>query len=578
MFPLPQTLNLSAIARRLIDPIGPAIVPSTSPSAIRYWPPHLMSISTRRAALLLASSVALAILVCIGLWMFLDGHATPAGSVQEAGVPRQQTANDHPAPEPVREAVDPFPDGRIWLRATSWEGAPDTLAFTWSKPDQRWILPGLRSVADPDGWWKVELPSAHAAAAGDDALAVMADGCAVEWIQSPDVAKRYEIALTPLIHFVELVDIDRGERVVGARIRLSAAPMAGAAWLPDSRPGIDLASAIYHSVPHESGCYLVNGLLGEDHRYRFEIEHPLYVVAPGAPSILSRSAGWLRIGLQMPLVASIRYVGDELLDARIRIPGSVADAGTRARLDAIRSALVARHEPSLTAVFLRDVDPAGVLAPDADPLFIRATALFRHGERRADEVPAVRLADFEGPIEVHVDRPGDAAMLTEVTIAPPPRFQGVVEGSFKVLLSGGRDFRPRVVKLGDTIELPPGEYLVTGAGDHVSGALAPTTYTVRAGEPTRFDLQWRDGTYLYQVDLGVPPGVAKVHFICGEEPGRFVLDCGVDGSGVAMFWTRRLLEQATVHARGCAPAVVVFAPTRNPWIRRGSCILQARQQ
>lgn len=235
-----------------------------------------------------------------------------------------------------------------------------------------------------------------------------------------------------------------------------------------------------------------------------------------------------------------------------------------------RAKLVEQYKASLTVMFLNDPESiAGV----RDAV---ASCVLRHG-RRKDTIPVVRLAEFRGPVIVQVTALGDEIPMQAVTIKGPPKF-GDVAPNFTVMVHGGSKFPIRVVEVGETLSLPPGVYHVIGRGDWAFGALEREKFVVRAGEPTTFELHWREGIRMYVMHVFGAAGVRAVQFECGEGQKTLVVTAPLDDEGRAVFWIRSDVRRGIVRAMapGFDPAEVVFSPTRDPRIATGECRLVPR--
>jgi hypothetical protein len=482
-----------------------------------------------------------------------EDHAASAGAVQ-------------PATPAVREIVDPFPDGRVWLRVRGGDEPPKKLSFQWDRGEERCVLfpPAIRP--DVDGWWKVPFPAPRDPLLEN--LAVCAAGYAVSWLIAASSEIRYEIELVPLDQVIEVRDAETGQLVRGARIRASRAPVEGEAWQLDSFPGAGSDVAIYHAT-EGPGLYELNGrAAAAPHHY--ELEHEHYVLATGSPSTLELGSRVTRLLVQMPVVASVRYVGDHVLDGRLGFSGKPStDSRIHRRLRDWHKQLTEKHKDTLTRLFMKDLDEIRI----RDPKYAVAECWLRHGERRVDNVPVVRLSEFSGPLEIRVVPAGPQITLQEVTLEGPPKF-GEVEANFKLILQG-KDRFLRIVKPGEKVLLPPGHYSVTGQGDWGFGALARERFSVRSGESATFRLQWREGIHMYLLHLSGPAPVRVAQVEWGQAPRLAVVTAPVGGDGRAVFWVRSEVTVARVHVQGYESTEVVFARTSDPRIFRGECGLVA---
>ena len=470
----------------------------------------------------------------------------------------------HSLPQAEREIVDPFPDGRIWVRLRAGGAAPSQLSFVWSGGGDRRLVAPSPSIADPDGWWKVARPPVGEVEQQSH-LAVHACGFSVCWLACPDPAQKHEIELLPSKHLLELRDAETKLPVPGARIRLSASPMGGCPWEPGMFPGPDRDTAVYHAEEQGAGLYRLDGDPA-DLAHHCELQHAHYVRAVDSPAAMPIRRGINVLWVQMPVVASIKYVGDEFLDGSISYPGRAPrDAMSIASLRDWRRQLVEKYKASLTVMFLNDPES---IAGTRDAV---ASCVLQHG-RRKDTIPVVRLAEFRGPVIVQVTAVGDEIPMQAVTIKGPPKF-GDVAPNFKVVVNGGSKFPIRVVELGATLSLPPGVYHVIGVGDSAYGALEREKFVVRAGEPTTFELNWREGLRMYVMHVIGAAGVRAVQFECGEGQKTWSVTAPMDDEGRAVFWIRSDVRRGIVHAMapGFDPVEVVFLPTQDPRVATGEC-------
>ncbi len=443
--------------------------------------------------------------------------------------------------------------------------APEALSFVWSTGQERYVLPPPGIPAEPDGWWRV--PAAPGGEQWTHLAVCTSDQC-VGWIVSPGPGSRHELSNATSTQLIEVRDVETGSGFPGAVLRLSQQDFGTEAWEPNSFPGPNEASAIYHTRELRPGLYRLNGALlngelpGRGHSY--ELRHEHYVKARSAPLTLMLRAGVSTVPAQMPVVASVRYIGDELLDGTISHPGTLLqDPVTLSFLREWRERLAKEHENTLTVLFLDDGKP------DKNLRVATTSCILRHGPRRTDRIPVVRLADYTGPTEIVVSPVGEEVRLQKVTIGKLPKF-GDVEAKFKVIVNGGSKWPFQVVDLGDSIELPPGNYSLLGRGDWAFGALERKKFTVRAGEPTTFDLEWRADIRMYVLQCE-GQGVRMVQVEVGEGRKKFVVDAPVDEKGQAVFWVKSVIEDCIVHTRGCRPSPVTFAQTSDPRVSRAHC-------
>jgi hypothetical protein len=533
-----------------------------------------------RSAIGLLTLSLLAILA-ITVWLLRQGADSPPPSVGavsaggakamlEVGVTASSSSRA------IREEVDGFPDGRIWIRVNRGEAAPSELSLVWATGRERCVRQPAKVAADDDGWWKVS-PSSVASevgafagdASGDSlSLAVGAEGFAPSWLVQPQVDVQYQVELVRLTQSLRVLDIETGELVSGALVRLSRLQMEGEAWAPNSLPGASSERAIFHSQEQPSGGYMINGEV-RSAEYLYEVDHPQYVISKAASSRLLLGGGLVEIAVQMPVVASVRFVGDELLDGQIRYAASKPRGRhTYAKLRKMHADLSEKHSDALTVLFLNDVRADG----SGRDRKAKVTARLLHGERRSDLVPVVRLADFEQPTDIYISSVGPEIPLQKVTVTGPPKFGGVAP-SFRAWVVGEKGSTPKVVQIGGDLQLPPGNYRVVGGGDFIWGALKRSVFQVTPGEPVEFRLEWKKGLYMYKIQAQVPEGTSKIQLLAGDKPKQFAVDAPIDESGLAVLWIKTLVKSGRVYTKGCEPVDVVFHATRDPAILVAECKL-----
>jgi hypothetical protein len=537
--------------------------------------------SRSRIGLAMLSLIALLAITAWSLRQGGDSPSTPVGAVATDGPKAMLEVGGAALSRAIREEVDGFPDGRIWIRVNQGGVAPDELSLVWAADHERCVrLPG-KVAADDDGWWKISPPSVAievGALAGDAAdhslsLAVGAEGYAPSWLAQPQVDVQYEVKLVRLTQSVRVRDIETGELVSGALVRLSRLRMDEEAWVPNSLPGASSERAIFHSQEQASSGYMINGEV-RPADYLYELKHPHYVIAKAAPGSLRLGGGLVEIAVQMPVVASVRYLGDELLDGKIRYAASrPTGSHTNARLRQMHANLSQGHGDALTVLFLNDVRAE---RPIGDKRQAKATARLRHGECRSDLVPVVRLAAFEQPTDVYVSSVGPEILLQKVTVTGPPKFGGV-EPSFRAWVVGEKGSTPKVVQVGGDLQLPPGNYRVVGSGGFIWGALKRSVFQVNPGEPVEFRLEWKKGLHMYKIQAQVPEGTHKIQLLAGDIPKQFVIDAPIDESGLAVLWIKTLVHSGRVYARDCEPVDVVFHATRDPAVLVAECKLVRKE-
>lgn len=486
----------------------------------------------------------------------------PHGTIGSQGTP--STSN----PSAARELADTFPDGLIWIRLEGHDVRPDAVSFTWTSGRERCFAPSPETRREADGWWKVE-PS-RTAIADSTHLAVHAAGFSTTWLVQPTPARQHVIEMQRLRQQIDVRDVDSRRPIEGAGVHLSQCPLTNEEWAPRSLPGYDERTAVYHAIESSPGRYLVNGNPPRT-ALRYAIHHPHYVRVKGSPAATVLDSPIHVLEAQMPLVASVRYLGDDILDGTISYPGTLpTDPSTVAAMRRWRAQLAQEHADAITILFLPNIDD-GPHSPNAV-----ASCILQHGERRTDSIPVIPLSDFSGPTEIHVAPQGDPISMQPVAIKAPPKFGGV-EANFKVIVHGGRDFPVKIVTLGETISLPPGDYVVSGRGDWAFGALDRKKFRVTAGKPATFELQWRPGVRMYVIRLEDCRGLGKVQ-LEGSNNGRiFAVDAPVTEAGIAVLWIRSKIDSGIVRAMGFKPATVAFSWTGDETIARGTCRLESSE-
>lgn len=525
-----------------------------------------------RSRSLATAAVAVTIAV-IGLVPVLCAHPEP-----EPGLSATQVARKSPVRDTVVDSMDShhgenrvlgnsFPDGRIWVRAIGDGERINSLAFSWMSGEERCFPAPLPRLADDDGWWKLE---EDGPAQGRNQLAVWARGYCVAWIARPSRDVTHEVLLAKSRQCIDLTDVVTGRPVSGARIMISRSPIGECMDVDDVLPGSNEANAVYLALEGGPGRYNLNGTASNG-EYYYSLAHEFYLKDKSSPSRLRLGPYGATMHAQMPTVASVRYVGDEVLDGTISYPGKlVQDPETIAALRTRRSHLAEIHKGALTVLFLGDHGAA-----DGESKAV-ATCILRHGARRVDQIPVFRLDEFTGPFELQAPAGGEEIQLQSVTIKEPPKFGDVVP-NFKVIINGGKKWPIKVVGLGDTVDLPPGDYLVSGRGDWAMGALARHRFTVRAGEPTTMELKWREGIRMYIVQVEASVMVSMIQVESGEGSKLFVVNAPVNEKGVAVFWIGSDIAKGIVHVKDCRSSPVMFEPTADPRIRRGECRLIAER-
>jgi len=519
--------------------------------------------------------LAVVLLACLCLWAMRDSN--PAAALD----PREQRIEDASAQPPTSGTVDAvvatdrtpaigFPDGRLWVRTAATDGrAPPPLSWSIVPKHARSFREVQPLVPEDDGWAKIDLPASGVPADGE--LAIVSPGHNVAWLAQPTTSERHTIRLLPVRGDIRVRDVPNASPVAGAHLCASRSSLprgeldaAHGAW-----PGHDPDTAIYHITETEPGTYRANGDL-PDGDYRLAAEHPHYVLALASDQKMAVSAGRADAWLQMPVVASIRYVGDDLLEGGIRFPsGSVQDPATIRRLREMLAGLPGSKERALTCLFLEDI------ALDKPRKHTHAVALTKlvHGEQRRDRVPIALLAEFERPFEVHVTPEGDAIVPQPVRVVGPPAFAGV-QPRFRALVVPVDGAQPRPVTVGDTLDLPPGEYQVLGSAGYVWEAIERTRFTVEPGKPTEFHLKWRKGLFMHQAKVSGHGDLKKIQFHVDTGEKTFVVDTLVEPSGDAYFWIGTQVLAATVYAKGRKPTPMVFQSTQDPKVLTGTCHLE----
>lgn len=517
----------------------------------------------------------LAAVICALTWLLLRGCEPEASESPPEPAPHAQPEGGQSAIAPfaqvTRVHADSFPDGRVWLR-TVGSAQPEKLSCTWASSDARSLRPAVPVAPDLDGWWKVEVPAT--ALERSESLVVSALGYQPHWILTPDVASHHEVQLKVADGLIELVDVETGGYVTGAGIRFSSLGMHGEEWeeapmIPGKNPG---TAVLYAEERVDApGRYLLpaNPTAGD---YSWEIRHRFYAPAKCASPKVYLGRGAVRVLVQMPVVASIEYVEDEILTGRIGLEAKgAADERAIEALRRWRRDIAEAHPRALTVLFMRDADAESGLLHEVD----KATALctLKHGEQRCDRIDVVPLSRFSGPTMLHASRIADAVALQKVKLNAPPKI-GDYEAAFKVIVNGGLRGGVKVMEFGEEVLLPPGAYQILGYGDWAFGAIERTKFVVDASGPVDVDVKWREGIHLYVLQTSGVPGAKLVQVEGTRGAQKFVLDAPIRPGGVAMFWIRTVLTDAVVYSPGCRKCEVLFRPTADPRVLVGECRLE----